>query len=90
MICSASQWTGFYMIGTSVVKELTDNMNINSKVGQRNVVNDGHDYDYCIYIMLEKLPIPLECVQAIAHHIPSYGAKKQMNRIHQFALRITE
>ena len=26
MICSANQWTGFYMIGTSVMKELKEHV----------------------------------------------------------------
>ena len=28
MICSANQWTGFYMIGTSVMIELQDSINV--------------------------------------------------------------
>ena len=36
-------------------------MSISSNVGQRNVVNDEYDYDYWMYIMLEKLPIVLVC-----------------------------
>ena len=31
MICSANQWTGFYMIGLSVMKE-SKNCNIDKKV----------------------------------------------------------
>ena len=27
LICSENQWTGFYIIGTSVMKELKDNTN---------------------------------------------------------------
>ena len=48
-----------------VMKKRTDNMSINSKVGQRNMLNDEHDYDYWMHITLKKLPILLECVQTI-------------------------
>ena len=27
-ICSANQWTGFYMIGTSIMRELTNELNL--------------------------------------------------------------
>ena len=48
-----------------VMKKRTDNMSINGKVGQRNMLNDEHDYDYWMHITLKKLPILLECVQTI-------------------------
>ena len=33
MICRANQWTGFYMIGTSVMKELKSNFLKNGNTG---------------------------------------------------------
>ena len=38
LICSANQWTGFYMIGTSVFKELIlESIEINQDIGTKSV-----------------------------------------------------